>query len=164
MSSSNGKQNNGPARLRYWRKHDKPTRKIDKLPGMQKRIRHDEYTLIQQIADFGSQSDVTVLKMRPADLQRNRAFVEHQQKLDGQIERLARTVFGSAHTHDQVTSRRVDGVYAMATGSTRIPHRAELDGLRSAFKTLDVRHYPPCSKVQRCSLYDKHVGPCKERD
>lgn len=163
MSAPNGKQNDGPARSRYWLKHDKPARLLTSPPNMQKRIRASEYTLLQQIADLGSQSDVAVLRNKPNDLVRNRAFAEHQQKLRGQIDRLA-VVRTSLHASDAVTRRKIDGVPVFATGSARIPHRAELDGLKSAFKTLDI-HYEPCGKrtaLNRCTLSNGHINDCRE--
>jgi hypothetical protein len=162
MSSSNGKDNSGPARTRYWLKHDKPARGIQSLPNMQKRIRASDYSLLQSIVSLGQRSDAAVRYAKPSDLVRNRAFVEHQQKLHGALGRLARIQRGSPHSRDQVAVNKTTGVYTMATGSTQIPHRAELDGLKSAFKTLDVKHYPPCGKVARCRLYDGHIGDCKE--
>jgi len=136
MSSSNGKDNSGPARNRYWLKHEKPVRKIDSRPAMQRRIRAGEFTLLQTIANLGNQSDVAVLRNKPSDLLRNRAFVEHQQKLRGAIGRLAKLQRGSGFATDQVA--RVKGVYVMATGSAgSIPHRAEMTALKTAFQTWE---------------------------
>lgn len=164
MSSPNGKSNAGPARDRYWRKHDKPARKLQSPPNMQKRIRASEFTLMQTIADLGAQSDLTVLRMKGGDLLRNRAFVEHSAKLSGAIGRLAQRKYAIARGHDQVAS--VDGLFVVAVGSARIPHRAELDAQRSAFKTLDL-HYEPCgkrSKTNKCKLGNGHINDCKEQD
>ena len=110
MSSSNGKDNSGPARTRYWSRHEKPGHKVTKRAGMQKWLRASDYTLMATIADLGSKSDVAVLRMASADLTRNRAFNEHQQKLRGAIQRLKR--LGSI---------------------AKIPHRAELAIFKSAF-------------------------------
>lgn len=79
-----------PSRERYWFKHGKPTVKILKTTGYAKRLRREEGSVVQQVADLGSRSDVAVLKMAPADLVHNRAFAEHQQKLRGAIGRFRR--------------------------------------------------------------------------
>lgn len=93
MSSPNGKDNSGPARTRYWLHHDKPTTKIRKLKNMQKRMAAEDLTITQRVADLGARSDVAVLRMKPEDLTRNRAFVQHQQRLRSAIARLPQDVF-----------------------------------------------------------------------
>lgn len=141
MSSANGKDNSGPSRSKYWLKHDKPLRKIVSMPGMQKRIRASDYSLLQIIVDLGERSDSAIRYAKPSDLVRNRAYVEHQQKLNGALGRLARLSIG-----------------------VTVPHRAELAALKSAFKTLDI-HYEPCgkrSKTNRCKLGDGHINDCKD--
>lgn len=57
---------------------------------MQKRLYAEDVTLIQRLADLGHRSDVAVLRLSPRDLQYNRAFAEHQQKLRGAIDRFRR--------------------------------------------------------------------------
>lgn len=136
MSSPNGKDNSGPARTRYWMKHPKPTRKLTKVAGMQKRLRASEYTLMQTVADLGAKSDVAVLRNRPTDLMHNRAFAEHQQKLSGALDRLGRVTRRSSQGQDQVACRKAECVMA-SNGYVRIPHRAEQAALKSAFQTWE---------------------------
>lgn len=113
MSSPNGKDNSGPARVRYWTRHDKPSKPLYSMPGMQKRLHASERDLLQVVADLGTTSDAAVLKMRAEDLQHNRAFVEHQQRLRGALTRLRRGFsFG------------------------KIPQRAESVRLKSAFLSM----------------------------
>lgn len=116
MSSANGKDNSGPARTRYWLKHEKPVSKIRTLPGMQKRIRKSDFSLLHTIATLGRMSDLTVIKMKSEDLTRNRAWAEHRQKLRGAIDRLRK-------------SGRVP----------IIPYRAELEIFKTAFQTTETR-------------------------
>lgn len=77
-------------RSRYWNTHEMPTRKILKVPAMQKRLHAESVSLTSIVAELGSRSDVAVLKMRPAELVHNRAFAEHQQRLNGAIQRFAK--------------------------------------------------------------------------
>ena len=75
-------------RSRYWSLHELPTKKISHVPNMQKRLAAESMSIVSVVAELGARSDVTVLKMRPADLVMNRAFAEHQQKLSGALHRL----------------------------------------------------------------------------
>lgn len=141
-------------------KSEAPNRHV-KIAGLQRRLRRSEQSLIQVVADVARQSDAMVAQIKRNDLLRNRAFVEHEQKLRGGLDRLARRVRGDVRKHDEVTLDR-QSVYTMATGRiAALPHRAEVERLRSAFKTLDI-HYEPCGKVKRCKLSDNHIGECKE--
>lgn len=78
-------------RIRYWTLHEQPTHKIGKVPGMQRRLRRDEFSLLQRIADLGHVSDVTILREKPANLIRNLAFAQHEARLRGAIHRFKKT-------------------------------------------------------------------------
>lgn len=114
MSSSNGKDNSGPARERYWKKHDKPTHGITKKLGYVRRVRR--MSILQTIHDLGNASDVAVLRNRPEGLYLNRAFNEHQQKLNGAISRFRKRRAWSS-----------------------LPYRVENLALASAFKRVEER-------------------------
>lgn len=83
------------------------------IPGMQKRLRRSDASLLQKIADLGQVTDAAILRMKPEDLTRNRAFAEHQQKMRGAIQRLSRY-------------HRVPA----------LPHRVETNHNRTAFKSM----------------------------
>ena len=116
-------------------KSDSPNRH-HKVPGLVKRLRQGEFNLAATVARLGAVSDVTVLKEKAADLVRNRAFAEHQQKLRGAIGRLADLQIGVRRKkHDQVAL--VKGVYKMASGEIRkIPVKLQLAAQRAAFVTV----------------------------
>lgn len=108
------------------------------VAGMVKRIRQSDASLLQRIADLGNQSDVAVLRNKPADLLRNRAFAEHQQKLRGAIHRLANVQRGNVRKkHDEVAMRK--DVYTMSNGDWigDLPHRAAVTTLKTAFQTWE---------------------------
>ena len=84
-----GKAQRG-ARAKYWTMHEKPLRKKQRGTGLEHRLRRDDASILQGIHTLGSKSDSVVLKEKPADLVRNLAFVQHQQKLRGAIKRYAK--------------------------------------------------------------------------
>jgi len=85
-----GKGHSG-ARAEYWSLHDKPTKKKRRGTGLEHRLRRDDASLLQKIHALGEKSDFVVIKEKPENLVRNLAFVQHQQKLYGAIQRYARS-------------------------------------------------------------------------
>lgn len=79
-----------------------------KLQDLKRNAWRDDTSLLQQVHDLGGMSDAAVIKNKAADLLRNRAFAEHQQKLWGAIDRLADLRRGGLGSSDAVA--RVNGV------------------------------------------------------
>lgn len=124
---------------RYWSLHGgKPAIKRHfNDPGMKRRLALKN--VLDTVWTLGSVSDVAVIKsVRAGDLIRNLAFVIHQSRLSGSLARL-----------------KQQNAYSL-----KLPVKAESEGLRAAFKSLDYKHIS-CTKVKRCKLYDGHIGDCK---
>lgn len=88
-------------RSRYWATHSLPERKMTKTPGYAKRLRREDGSILQRVADLGNASDVAVIQHKAEDLKQDRAFGQHQQKLWSAIDRF------KAHGAYQEYPRRV---------------------------------------------------------
>lgn len=86
-----GSKGHHPARGRYWQYHEKPGKVKNGGTGMERRLRKDDGSLLQLVYELGNKSDLVVLREKPEDLIRNLAFVQHQQRLQGALVRLAKT-------------------------------------------------------------------------
>lgn len=76
------------ARTRYWAVHEMPKQKKPKTLGIVRRFNRDDRSALQQVYELGERSDVAVMKSKPYDLHRNLAFIQHQARLRGAIQRL----------------------------------------------------------------------------
>lgn len=126
-------------RAKYWSKNPTPTKKKRCGTGLEYRLRRDDAALLQKIHTLGAKSDSVVIREKAEDLVRNRAFAEHQQKLRGAIERLAKVQHGSNFARDSVAA--VEGVYIMANGDWvgSLPKRVDALIQKTAFITTEKR-------------------------
>ena len=126
-------------RAKYWSTHKQPEKKKRCGTGLEYRLRGDDASLLQKIHTLGAMSDSVVIREKPENLVRNLAFVQHQQKLNGAIARLAQVQRGGAFARDAVAA--VDGVYVMAQGDWPgpLPKRVETLTQRTAFITTEGR-------------------------
>lgn len=76
------------ARARYWAINEVPKAKKPKTLGIVRRFNRDDRSTLQRVFELGSTSDTAVLKSKPYDLHRNLAFVYHQARLRGALQRL----------------------------------------------------------------------------
>lgn len=76
------------SRARYWAINETPKQTKQKQLGVVRRFNRDDRSAFQRVYELGETSDVAVMKSKPYDLHRNLAFLNHQSRLRGAIQRL----------------------------------------------------------------------------
>ena len=99
---------------RYWNRHELPKHKIAKRTSMHRRMAIT--AILERTVSLCNESDVLIATIRSPDLVRNRAFIQHEQKRHGALERLRRS-----------------------GGWQTIPPRIEREIFKTAFVTTEKR-------------------------